>query len=82
MNSGIERDAIILALRALFLMGLPVVVGVALVGTVAAIFQASTATYDSALSYAARLLALVLVLYLFTPGSLQLITSLFEMAVR
>ena len=77
-----QYDLVYAALRTLFLSALPVVVAVSLAGTLAAALQSATAIHDPALGYAARLLALLVVLYLVLPSSIDALVSLAQLAFR
>jgi len=79
---GAEYDVIVQGLRVLFLVGFPVVIVLSIAGTVISALQAATTIRDPALGYAVRLIALVLVLYMILPSSLQALSSLAEMAFR
>lgn len=69
-------------LKALFLISVPLVAGVALAGTLTAAVQGATSLHDSATAYAVRLLALVVVLYLYLPAFLTQIAALAQYAFR
>jgi len=71
-----QYDIVYLGLQALFLLAVPVVVAVSLAGTIAAVLQSATSIQDPALGYTARLLALLLVLYLVLPSTVDIIISL------
>ena len=63
-----EYEIVYQGMRVLFLLGLPVVAAVSLAGTLAAALQAATTIQDPAIGYAARLGALVAVLYFLLPS--------------
>jgi flagellar biosynthesis protein FliQ len=69
-------DILIELLRTLFIVGLPVVLFLALAGTVAAALQSATTVVEPALGYAARLVALVIVGYLFLPTFIEAVSAL------
>ena len=68
------------ALRALFIIGLPVVVISAIAGTLTAAFQSITTAHDASVGYAAKLIAILIVLYLFSGDIITAMTSLAKMA--
>ena len=68
------------ALRVLFLLGLPLVLAMALIGTIGAALQTATAIHDSALTYAIRLITLVVLIYLLLPTAVQSLLNLTKMA--
>ena len=80
MDAG-HHEIVVEAMRAIFLLGLPVVLALALVGTVSAALQTATALQDSALSYAVRVLTVIVVLYLMAPLAAQQLTKLAVMAL-
>ena len=69
-------------LRALFLIVVPLTVAVALAGGLAGAVQTSTAITDVAIGYAMRLLAAMIVIYLFYPAFSRTIVGLAERAFR
>jgi len=76
------HDLVILSLRVLFMAILPLLGAVALAGMVAGAVQSATAIHDPAISYAARLVAVVVVIYLLFPAFSQALISLTETAFR
>ncbi|NLF25382.1 MAG: hypothetical protein GX589_06955 [Deltaproteobacteria bacterium] len=78
----VQYDLVYAALRTLFLSALPVIVAVSLAGTLIAALQSATAINDPAVGYAARLLALLVALYLAVPPSVDAIVSLAQLAFR
>ena len=77
---GAEYDIIVEAVRVLLLVGVPLVILLGVAGTLVGALQAATTIQDSALSYAAKLLMLVLVIYLLLPMAVKLVTALAETA--
>jgi type III secretory pathway component EscS len=75
-------DLLIEALRCLFLYAVPAVAAVAVAGSLVAVLQSATSIKEPALNYGARLLALVLVLYLMLAAASQNLLSLTELAFR
>ena len=76
MISGVEYDLAVEALRALFLLAVPVVIVAAVAGTIIGALQSATTIQDSALSYAVRLGAVVALLYFMLPAINRSIMSL------
>ena len=70
------------ALRVLFLVGAPIVLITAAVGTIVSGLMAATTIQEQALSYAVRLAVVVLVLYMMMPLAARSLTTLGEMALR
>jgi|GEM_PF-1740296 len=70
------------ALRALFIIGLPVVVISAVAGTVTAAFQSVTTAHEASVGYAAKLIAVLVVLYLFAGDIVTAMTRLAQMAFQ
>ena len=62
--------------RVLFLLAVPVVVAVAVAGTLISALQSATTMKDPASAYAVRLLALVATLYFLYPGFARSLTEL------
>lgn len=79
MSAPELSDVLQEALRILFVAGLPIVIALALAGLFTSAIQAVTSTPDSATIYAGRLIALVVVLYLFLPGVSQMVLALCNM---
>jgi len=69
------NDILIELLRTLFIVGLPIVLFLAIAGLLAAAFQAATTVVEPALGYAARLVALVVVGYLFLPTFIDAVSA-------
>lgn len=80
--SGDYIDVLVHGVRALFYIGVPVVVVVSLVGTIVGALQAATTIQEPALGYAARLVALVALLYLLFPAFARTCIDLAEFAFR
>lgn len=80
--NGQEYEVLIQGVRALFYIGVPVVIATSVLGTLAATFQAATTIHEATLSYAARLLALAIVLYLLFPAFARTCVNLAELAYR
>ena len=72
------NDVIVLALRTLLIAVVPVTIAVALAGTIMAAIQSATALHDSAASFAVRLLAAAVALYVVFPVFSQALMSLTE----
>ncbi len=72
----LHYDVILEAMKALFLMCLPIVLALALAGTLVSAFQSVTGLTDPASAYAVRLITLVLVLYFFFSAMSQTILNL------
>lgn len=82
MTSGMEYDVLMAGIRALFYIGLPITLGVALIGTIVSAFQAATTIQEPSIGYAARILALIALLYLLFPAFARTCTNLAELAFR
>lgn len=75
-------DLYLQALRALFLILVPLIIGVCVGGIVSSVLQALTFLNDQSISYASRLIALALVLYSFSGTFSQSLVGLMERALR
>ena len=82
MNYGPEYDVVLLGLRTLFVLGVPVVLALAVAGTIIGALQSATAIQEPALGYAVRLLALVCLLYVLLPTAIPTLIALAELAFR
>ncbi|MBN8548289.1 MAG: flagellar biosynthetic protein FliQ [Deltaproteobacteria bacterium] len=82
MNAGIEYDVLVAGIRALLLIGLPLIAGITLIGVIVGSLQAATTIQEPALGYAARIAALLIVLYLLFPAFARTCTNLAELAFR
>ncbi len=76
------EDVIVLGLRTLLIAVVPVTIAVALAGTIMAAIQSATALHDSAASFAIRLLAAAVALYVIFPIFTQSLMSLTEVVFR
>ena len=74
------QDIALEALRILFLQGLPIVIVLAVAGTIISALQSATAINEPALGYAVRLLALVAALYFILPATIKAILDLTQVA--
>ncbi|MCB0310431.1 MAG: flagellar biosynthetic protein FliQ [Bdellovibrionales bacterium] len=70
------------SMRILLLVGGPLALGMALVSTIVSGLQAATSVRDVSLSYAVRLIALVVLIYLLHPLFMQGVVELTELALR
>ena len=68
------------AVRVLFIAAVPIILAVAVAGMIAGTFQAATTISDYALGYAARVGAVVAILYLFYPAVSEAIRTLAQRA--
>lgn len=75
-----QYDLLLEALKVLFLLCLPVIVGLAIAGTLASVLQSVTGLNDPATLYALRLIALVMILYFFFSTMTESILNLARMA--
>ena len=80
MTGGMEYDVLMAGIRALLYIGLPIILAICLIGTIVGSIQAATTVQEPALGYAARVLALVGVLYLLFPAFSQTCLNLAELA--
>lgn len=69
-------------LKVLIMAGLPIVVVLALAGTLVSALQSATGISDPALGFGVRILSLVLVLYFMLPSVLRSLMTLTEMIYR
>jgi flagellar biosynthesis protein FliQ len=69
-------------IKAVLIVGLPMMVVVLLVGLLIAALQSAMAIREPALGYVARLLAFLAACYLFLPAGLETVTTLAETAWR
>ena len=67
MGTEVASQVLEAGLRTLFVLGLPMVIAVAIAGGLFAIVQAATTVRDDAISYAVRLISLVVVLAMLYP---------------
>ena len=74
------HDIVALATRILFLLGGPVVLGIAAAGLCSGLLQGVTTIKDDAIGYAFRLLAFIAVLYLMLPLTIDELVGLGERA--
>ncbi len=72
----IITDLLVLALRVLFLIAAPIILAALCSGLLVGIFQAATTVRDNILSYSAKLLAVLLVTYLFLSSATELLLRL------
>lgn len=80
MDDLLIYEVISQGLRVLFILGLPVVAVVSVVATIVAVFQAATTLHELTLAYAAKLVALVVVLYMLFPLYSRSLLRLAELA--
>lgn len=73
-------DLVLQAMRALFLLCLPIVVCVSIAGTIMSLFQSATSIQELASGYGTRLLALIVALYFFLPSFARTLVALAEQA--
>lgn len=78
--SGAEYDVIVEGLRALFMIGLPTLIAISLIGTIVAALQAATTINEPSIGYAARVAALVALLYFLFPSFSRTCLNLAELA--
>ena len=78
MHSSSLYEIVSEAMRALVLIGAPMVLASSLAGFVMGVFQSATTIREPVLGYAARVLAIGAVLYLMLPGFISTITRLSE----
>ena len=65
-----------LALRTLFLVGLPLIALLSLAGLIAAFFQAATTLHDNTMLFSIRILAFLAILYFLSPIAFRLVVDL------
>ena len=75
-------DVIHLAVRTLFLVCIPLALALGLVGTLASALQGATNIQEGVVGYATKLLALFVLLYLYSPAISGYLTSLTALAFR
>lgn len=78
MFGGEVYAALVEGFRALFLIVVPVTIAVMVAGALAGVLQTSTAVVDTAIGYAARLLAGVIAIYIFFPAFSRALMALAE----
>jgi type III secretory pathway component EscS len=76
------HDLFIEGIRALFLISVPITLGVAIAGSLAGLVQTVTTLQDSGTAYAVRLIGLILVLYSGIAVMSDTIVALAERALR
>ena len=76
----LHYEVTIEALRVLFLLGVPIVLAMAVLGTVAAALQTATTLHDAALTYAIRLITLAVLIYLLLPFAVTSLVNLTNLA--
>lgn len=81
MNSGVEYQLLVEAIRALFVIGLPIIVAASIAGTVVAALQSATTLFDPALSYSIRLLAVSAIVYFMFSNFARLVMDLMVLAL-
>lgn len=69
------------AFRILFLLGVPVLIGVVAGGLISGAFQGATAIRDSSIGYACRLAGVIIALYLVLPATVDTLLSFTRAAV-
>lgn len=79
---GTELAVVFEGIRALLLIGLPLVAVVGLFGILAAVLQGSTTLVDPAFAYAIRLLALLGALYVLMPAFTRTMLMLTQSALQ
>lgn len=70
------------AVRLLFIAIIPVLIAISLAGLLVGTMQAATTIYDVALGYTVRVVAVILVIYIFFPSISQSMVALTELALR
>ena len=80
MIDNVSYDLFLAALRALFLTAIPIVAGGLAGGVLAGVLQGVTTVRDPSIGYAARLVAVIAVLYLMFADIERAIMDLFRQA--
>jgi type III secretory pathway component EscS len=82
MDQASVSELISQALTSLFLFIIPVVVASSVTGTIVAALQGAGSMYDSAINYAARLIAVSATVYFLFPAMARSVIRLAEAALR
>jgi len=80
MFDAVTAELLVEALRILFLLAVPVVIVTALAGTIISALQSATTIDEPALSYAIRLLAVIILFYFMFPVFSRSLVILSELA--
>lgn len=75
-------DVLTAALRTFYLIAAPTVLVIFVAGSIASILQSAMSIQDATMSYAVRLIAFVVLLYLILPTIVHSMTDLAEFAFR
>ena len=70
------------ALRAVYLVGLPIVAVLTITSGLASILQTALGMNEHTLNFAMRLIALIVLLYIFTPAAADTLTGLAKLSLR
>lgn len=81
MNTNLH-DVLVQGLHTLYLLSAPLVLVVFVAGSLASILQSALSVQEETMNYAAKLIALVLLLYLLVPSATQQLITLTEMALQ
>ena len=82
MNSAAAYDLVVESLRLMIFFGGPVVLVLAVSGTIVSALQTAMAIQEPALGYAVRVFALLVVLYYILPGTFERFTRLMSLALQ
>ena len=75
-------DVILEAFKALFLLGVPVVIAATVAGTLVGAIQGVTGIHDAAIGYTVKLIAVAGTIYILWPGVTRAVTDLMALALR
>lgn len=81
MNAALH-DLIIEALRAYFLLSVPLLVGLSISGMLASVLQAATSIQEEALQFSVKVMVLLAMAYFFFPAAGASMMRLAELAFR
>ncbi len=82
MLDSATSQVLVDALRVLFLLGIPIVAALSLVSTLVAALQSATSIQEPVLGFGARLIVLVVLLYLMYPTFVSELSALCEAVYR
>ena len=77
-----EQEVLFEGIRALFIIGVPIILVAAIIGLIASAFQTSTALHDPVISYALKVSAIAVLLYFMLPQFVRTLIALTESALR
>ncbi len=82
MFSDIEHQLLLESLRIFFLIGLPMTIGVMIVGFLAGVIQAGMSIREPVINYGIKVLVLGAILYLISPLASNLVIKLARLSLQ